>query len=166
MPNWAEGTLGIRGTKENILNFLKNELLGSAYPVFSNDGDGVEYKQRTTEHEVNNWGEHVFRCKGGFYINNTRRAFVEKDELIFDLCEDDDEIPQIEIEGFKQAWGVISDNYVDHSKKYDLDMKIFAFEQGMEFTQEIELCKGKIVKDVAEEHKDYFWTVPFAGLGG
>lgn len=50
--------------------------------------------------------------------------------------------------------------------KYDLDMKIFAFERGMEFTQEIELCKGKIVKDVAEEHKDYFWTVPFAGLGG
>ncbi|HBM3450470.1 TPA: hypothetical protein LWH53_002955 [Listeria monocytogenes] len=45
-------------------------------------------------------------------------------------------------------------------------MKIFAFERGMEFTQEIELCKGKIVKDVAEEHEDYFWTVPFAGLGG
>lgn len=164
MPNWAEGTLKIRGTKENILNFLKNELLGSTYPIFLNDE--VEYKHRTVEHEINNYGEYVFRCEDGFYINNTRRAFIYNTELIFDLYEDDDEIPQIEIEGFRQAWGVISDNYVDHSKKYDLDMKIFAFERGMEFTQEIELCKGKIVKDVAEEHEDYFWTVPFAGLGG
>ncbi|EFR97186.1 Uncharacterised protein [Listeria ivanovii subsp. londoniensis] len=164
MPNWAEGTLKIRGTKENILNFLGNELLGSTYPVFLNDEVG--YKHRTVEHEINNYGEYVFRCEGGFYINNTRRAFIYNTELIFDLYEDDDEIPQIEIEGFKQAWGVVSDNYVYHSKKYDLDMKIFAFERGMEFTQEIELCKGKIVKDVAEEHKDYFWTVPFAELGG
>lgn len=30
MPNWAEGTLKVRGTKENIVNFLKNGILG--YP--------------------------------------------------------------------------------------------------------------------------------------
>ncbi len=37
---------------------------------------------------------------------------------------------------------------------------------GMEFTQEIEIRKGKIIQDICNEYDDYQWDVPFSNLGG
>ena len=36
----------------------------------------------------------------------------------------------------------------------------------MEFTQEIEISKGEIIKNVCYEYDDYQWEVPFSHLGG
>ena len=36
----------------------------------------------------------------------------------------------------------------------------------MEFTQVIEISKGKIIKIVCNEYDDYQWEVPFSNLGG
>ncbi len=46
------------------------------------------------------------------------------------------------------------------------DIKIFTFECGMEFTQEIEISKGEIIKNACYEYDDYQWEVPFSNLGG
>ena len=38
---------------------------------------------------------------------------------------------------------------------------------GMEFTQEIEISKGDIVKDICnDDFSNYSWDVPFSNLGG
>ena len=36
----------------------------------------------------------------------------------------------------------------------------------MEFTQEIEISKGEIIKDLCYEYDNYQWEVPFRNLGG
>lgn len=168
MPNWAEGSLKVRGTKENVVKFLKEGFLGYPDTVFSKDDKGNPIylnKHREVEIREDEWETSIF-CKGGFYINGTRKAFVEEECIQF-YHDDDLDRYQLEILGFKQAWAVVPENFVELSKKYNLDMKIFAFEMGMEFTQEIEIINGVLTKDeVHEKFDDYFWEVPFSTIGG
>lgn len=98
------------------------------------------------------------------YVNNTRRAFIDRKEIEV-LHEELDEA-LVEILGFKQAWGVIKEDFEGISKKYNIDIKIFVFEMGMEFTQEVEVIEGETTKNIVKEYDDYFWEVPFSSIGG
>ena len=93
----------------------------------------------------------------------TRRAFIEKEQIEVWL---EEEFCIFELDNFKQAWRAIPENYQEISSKFDVDIKIFTFECGMEFTQEIEISKGKIIKNVCYGYDDYQWEVPFSNLGG
>ncbi|MFS9235452.1 hypothetical protein [Streptococcus sanguinis] len=148
MPNFAEGTFKIRGKKENIASALK-EMLASDTVTISEENDGEELTFTTTN--------------SYFYINGTKRAFFDKD-LIEILFEEDFEV--IEIDNFIQAWGVIPGDYLDFSKKHGVDIKIFAFEQGLEYSQEVEIINGVIVTNIKRKYVDYQWDVPFSKLGG
>lgn len=167
MPNWSEGTFKVRGKREDIINFLKNELLGSVQMIFGNNEEGtptVEHKHREVTIKEDDY-DFTIECKDGFFISGSRRAFIESESICFDFY--DRHTEHLEIMGFKQAWAVIPDNYTAASKKYNLDFKIFAFERGMEFTQEIEIIKGEVTKDIVKEKfEDYFWDVPFSEMGG
>ncbi|MGT2814725.1 hypothetical protein ACVRYQ_09560 [Streptococcus intermedius] len=148
MPNWAKGTLKLRGRRENIASALKDMLLN----------DNVSFEGGCDEDLL------VFNSTAHyFYINNTRRAFIETDQVEVWL---EDDFCIIELDNFKQAWAAIPKNYQEISKKHDVDIKIFTFEMGMEFTQEIEIRKGKIIKDICNEFDNYRWDVPFSNLGG
>ena len=148
MPNWAEGSIKLRGSSENIASALKQMLLN--YTVTLEDKwDGTLLK-------FNNTAPY-------FYINETRRAFIEKEQIEVWL---EEEFCIFELDNFKQAWRAIPENYQEISSKFDVDIKIFTFECGMEFTQEIEISKGKIIKNVCYEYDDYQWEVPFSNLGG
>lgn len=99
-----------------------------------------------------------------FYINGTRRAFISGKDIEIWL---DDDFVIIELEDFKQARAASADNYTEISSKFDVDIKIFTFEMGMKFTQEIEISKGEIIKDIVNENfTNYSWDVPFSRLGG
>ena len=148
MPNWAKGTLKLRGRRENIASALKDMLLN----------DNVSFEGGCDEDLL------VFNSTAHyFYINNTRRAFIETDQVEVWL---EDDFCIIELDNFKQAWAAIPKNYQEISKKHDVDIKIFTFEMGMEFTQEIEIRKGKIIKDICNVFDNYRWDVPFSNLGG
>ena len=148
MPNWAEGSLKLRGRSENIASALKQMLL--------NDTVMLEDKWDGTLLKFNNTAPY-------FYINETRRAFIEQEQTEVWL---EEEFCIVELDNFKQAWSAIPENYQEISSKFDVDIKIFTFECGMEFTQEIEISKGKIIKNVCYEYDDYQWEVPFSNLGG
>lgn len=148
MPNWAKGTLKLRGRRENIASALKDMLLN----------DNVSFEGGCDEDLL------VFNSTAHyFYINNTRRAFIETDQVEVWL---EDDFCIIELDNFKQAWAAIPKNYQEISKKHDVDIKIFTFEMGMKFTQEIEIRKGKIIQDICNKYDDYQWDVPFSNLGG
>lgn len=148
MPNWAKGTLKLKGRKENIESALKEMLLNDSVTLEEQrDGNVLVFNSELSY----------------FYINGTRRAFVENDQIEVWL---DDDFCVIELDNFKQAWAAIPENYQEISKKHDVDIKIFTFEMGMEFTQEIEIRKGKIIQDICNEYDDYQWDVPFSNLGG
>ena len=148
MPNWAEGSLKLRGRSENIASALKEMLL--------NDTAALEDKWDGALLIFNNTVPY-------FYIDGTRRAFIDKKQIEVWF---DEEFCTVELDDFKQAWSAIPENYQEISSKFDVDIKIFTFEKGMEFTQEIEISKGKIIKNVCNEYDDYQWEVPFSDLGG
>lgn len=150
MPNWAEGTLKLRGKRENIKSALKEMFIGSDVIISEEMDDQALILTLTS---INSY----------FYINNTKRAFIDKNKIEV-LLEEDFEI--IEIDDFKQAWSAIPENYQEISKKYDVDIKIFTFEQGFQFTQEIEIIDGEITKNETIKYDDYQWDVPFSRLGG
>lgn len=150
MPNLAKGSLKLRGRSENIVSALKEMLL--------NDTVTLEYEYDGTLLKFNNTIPY-------FYINGTRRAFIDQEQIEVWL-ELEEEFCTVELDNFKQAWSVIPENYQEISSKFDVDIKIFTFECGMEFTQEIEIYKGEIIKNVCYEYDDYQWEVPFSNLGG
>lgn len=148
MPNWAKGSLKLRGRSENISSALKEMLLS--------DTVTLEEKYDGTLLEFNNTDPY-------FYINGTRRAFIDQKQIEVWL---EEEFCTVGLDNFEQAWSAIPENYQEISSEFDVDIKIFTFERGMEFTQEIEISKGKIIKNVCYEYDDYQWEVPFSNLGG
>lgn len=66
MPNWAEGSLKLRGKSENIASALKEMLL--------NDTVTLEDEYDGTLLKFNNTAPY-------FYINNTRRAFIDQKQI-------------------------------------------------------------------------------------
>lgn len=148
MPNWAEGSLKLRGKSENIASALKEMLL--------NDTVTLEDKWDGALLIFNNTAPY-------FYINGTRRAFIDKKQIEVWF---EEEFLTVELDNFKQVWSAIPENYKKISSKFDVDIKIFTFECGMEFTQEIEISKGEIIKDICYEYDNYQWEVPFSNLGG
>ena len=148
MPNWAEGSLKLRGKCENIASALKEMLL--------NDTVTLEEEWDSDLLVFNNTAPY-------FYINKTRRAFINQNQIEVWL---EEEFCIVELDNFQQAWSAIPENYQEISSKFDVDIKIFTFERGMEFTQEIEISKGEIIKNVCSNYDDYQWEVPFSNLGG
>ena len=151
MPNWAEGTIKLRGRAENIASALKYMFCDNTVTVtVEEEWDGETLIFETTAPY--------------FYINGTRRGFIETDSLEFLL---DKDFLIIELQDFKQAWAAIAENYQEISSKFDVDIKIFTFEKGKKFTQEIEISKGNIIKDIRnDKFSNYGWDVPFSDLGG
>lgn len=148
MPNWAEGSLKLRGRSENIASALKEMLL--------NDTVTLEDKWDGALLIFNNTAPY-------FYINGTRRAFIDQKQIEVWF---EEEFCIVELDNFKQAWSAILENYQEISSKFDVDIKIFTFECGMGFTQEIEISKGEIIKNVCSNYDDYQWEIPFSNLGG
>lgn len=162
MPNWAEGVLKIRGTRQDIRKFLVEGLspLNPHTGIAKLLGKEVEEPEVTIEED--DW-DFKMNSPHGFYINGTRRAFIESGiEWYFD----DRHTEILTIDSFKQAWGVDSREYVEISNKYNVDIKIYVFERGMEFNQDIEIIKGEIVRDNEIKFDDYEWECLMPHLGG
>lgn len=98
------------------------------------------------------------------WIENTRRVFVEGVEVYLSDHEDDEIL--VVVFDSKFAWGINASELLETCIKYHVDMKIHAFEMGMEFNQVIEIIDGKIVKDEELHFKDYQWDCICPKLGG
>lgn len=157
MPNWAEGTIKFRGKQKDIMRLVKENMTSPIDEV-----DVIVREDAFDLHLSLPENNHI----GHFYINNTRRAFIESQDIFVGKEVDEDEQAIIEISDFKQAWAVVPENYTDLSKKYNVDIKIFTFEMGMEFTQEVEIIDGVVTKNDSHEYDNYRWDVPFSNLGG
>lgn len=149
MANFAEGTIKLRGRAENIKSALKYMFGAVGNITIEEDTDGEIITFTTTD--------------SYFYINGTKRAFINGKSFEINL---DDDFLIIELNNFMQAWRAIPENYIEISEKFNVDIKIFTFEQGLEFTQEIEISKGKILKDITLKYDNYRWEVAFSNLGG
>lgn len=151
MPNWCVGTLRVRGKSKDLQNFI----LKGLKPV---DYLGNEYAELELDKFLN------LSCNKTCWIEGTRRGFVNDLDVSFEYYEDDS-IHTIALD-VKFAWGILADDLLEICKKYNIDMKIYGFEQGMEFNQMIEIIDGKILKDAELHFEDYRWDCICPNMGG
>ncbi|MEW5567347.1 hypothetical protein [Rossellomorea marisflavi] len=162
MPNWCEGPLKVRGTREDIKRFLTEglEAINSHAAIHAFLGNDV------TPHQVHitvDEFDMTLKAEEGFYIKGTSRAIIEG-PIVYDFL--DSEIETLTIECFKQAWDIQANEFAKISKMYNIDIRIYGFERGMEFNREIEIHKGEIIKNTEIAFDDYEWECPFPNMGG
>lgn len=161
MPNWVEGKLKIRGDKKDMATFFKEEMREVEYqnvPVTNSvkididkDGDFVVEKIDFT---------HRFKLK------NARHYITESSIDSFYSCCKSVNGKDVLVVGF-EAVNLIDTKFLRNmSEKYNLDFKIYGFEQGREFNQDVEVVAGKIIKDELIEFDDYIWECIDPTIGG
>ena len=162
MPNWCEGYLKIRGKKEDIVNFVENEIsLLKSKDIFS-EPEYLEIKMIKDSYEYR--FEHKNSFKEYLRLKNARRFFVESEEISFYYYED--EVCYLTLK-VKQAWCIdVQELLVEHSKKYHVDFNIYASERGMEFEQYITVINGELVKNEEKEYTDFQFEAINPELGG
>lgn len=164
MPNWCEGNIRMRGKKEDILNLLRNEIVYCVrdwetrktilHPIVveTNEIDDIRIKSSIDD------------PRGWYYIKGSKRAFLDNIQPAEFLELED--TWYIIFECFKQAWALSAEDFVEVSKKYNVDIHIFGWERGMEFTQEVEILNGVITKNESKDYPDWLWDCDMPYLGG
>lgn len=150
MPNWCIGTLRVRGTKENLTNFV----LEGLSPV-------TDIGQELEPLKMDDYG--CIECER-CWIKGTHRGFVVDSNVYFDVLKDEEETTIALDTEF--AWCISAEELLNSCKKYGVDMRIYAFERGMQFNQIIEIIDGKITKDEEVEFDDYDWDCICPNIGG
>lgn len=174
MPNWAVGVLKIRGTKENITTFAKECITGvNGWKVESVDTENKTYtlgkneEFHVKETDYSDAENLQILDVDGTHIEGTYRMFIAEDHIDWDFIKGKEE--HVCLLHIEQAWGINVKDLVMLSKKYSIDFKIFAFEQGMMFNQDVEIVKGEIIRNQEinyESVDDYNWNCINPRLGG
>lgn len=151
MPNWCEGTLKVRGKKEDIVRFFKEGV------QLYKDGEMVEGCSIHSEDYVG------ISIKGEPWVVGTRRAFIGPDEYIYFEYDDEEAVTYCSM---RQAWSVDVEEWKQISERFNIDIRIHTFECGMEFETDLEIIKGKVTKSEIIGYDDYTWECPMPGLGG
>lgn len=154
MPNWCEGTLKIRGTFDNLKNFILNGLR----PVDAIGGTLPPLEIDTGENYIS------AIVRSALYMEHTRRHFCEPDYIELYTEEPDESI--ILMFPMKAAWEIEAESLLRLCKEFNVDMKIQGFERGMQFSQIIEIVNGEILQDDEIKYDDWDWDCPCPDLGG
>ena len=151
MPNWSEGCLKVRGKAANVKRFILEGL--KPVDFFGNDLPKLELSEIG---EVDT--ENV--C----WIEGTDRGFVENLCVDFSFVDDDETFTALLDTKF--ACGVDAEELLTLCKKYSIDMKLYAFEKGMEFNQDILIVDGEIINNLTIKFEDYNWECLCPTVGG
>lgn len=153
MPNWCAGDLKVRGTTKNLKRFLT---------------EGVEfvtaYGDKKGNPVIDSEYEYKISIEDYSHLVGTYRGFISKTTVYFEN-EDDREIEIIVVPA-EFAWDIDVEGLVKLSKEYDVDFRIYAFEQGGQFNRDVEILEGEVNRDETIEFKDYFWECICPHRGG
>ena len=162
MPNWCEGMLKIRGKQEDVFNLLAENLQVWKTIIIKEPKFDMR-DEIDKEAIVINKEEESIWVKKTAHIKGTHRNFVEPNDINVWKGKDGNTCIAIE---FKGAWSIESEPYVKLAKEYNVDIKIEAFERGMEFSQYILIENGELKEDKEIEYDDYVWDCVMPNLGG
>lgn len=151
MPNWSEGCLKVRGKAANVKKFILEGLqpvdfFGNALPKL----------------ELSDLGE--VDTDKDCWIEGTTRGFVENLYADFSFVEDDETFTATLDAKF--AWAADAEELLASCKKYSVNMKLYAFEKGVGFNQDILIVDGEIRRDCRIEFEDYNWECICPTVGG
>lgn len=155
MPNWIEGTMKVRGTKDNLMQFLNNVIDGVVAHKLDNN---VEYGLPEVEYSL----------PESAYVSDSRRAFVRESCYCYIYDNKDIQIITIPIQ---QAWSfgvndLVAERWITLAKKYSVDIRLQGFECGMEFYQDYAIEDGKVTINNIIQYDNWDWECPMPRLGG
>lgn len=159
MPNWIKGTMKLRGKQKDIRRFFQKGLDPSSWP---NPKDCIDQVvDRSDDSEL------YFKFKNEPHIAGTRRAFITDESAYMS------EESGVVCVNVKQAWAFCAgqnsndlETWKDISDKYDVDIKLYGIERGMEFTQEIIILRGEKPIVNERQYENWDWDCPFPNMGG
>lgn len=170
MPNWIEGTIKVRGTKDDVLSFLNNKL--KAYPLSISLEDPEPLPHEKWGFEIDDtWAPDFYEVSWNAeyqpHIDGSRRAFITGNHAYIDTTFDE----VIAVFDIKQAWAFTPDEteterWEKLSRECNIDIRLYGLECGMQFGEEIEIIKGKTTMFNVFSYKDYNWECPFPLMGG
>lgn len=158
----------MRGPKENVKKFFTEGIniyqlenpknLKSTYlPI------PKEEWMKVTEYDNGDINIYFFgENKRWAYVEGSRRAFITDEIYIYKITESKDLC--IGISQVNQAWGFKTDDWVEISNKYHVDIRLWGLEGGMQFGQEIEIHDGNVIIDKDMVYDT--WTMPLPWIGG
>lgn len=160
MPNWCVGTLKVRGEKENMKRFLL-EAFTPIVPAILTVIKGVQPPTKVVNEDE--WSVNLSaegQCDG-FHVKGTHRNFVDSKSIEWEL---DREV--LLISSYQAAWGIDTEGLRNLSEEYQVDLKIYGFERGMEYNIDFEVHKGEIIKCDEIKFNNYDWECIDPELGG
>lgn len=151
MPNWSKGCLKVRGKAANVKKFVLEGL--KPVDLFGNELPKLELSDLgAVDTEKDCW------------IEGTTRGFVENLSAEFSFVDDDETFTAVFDSKF--AWTAEAEKLLALCKKYSVDMKLYAFEKGMGFNQDILIVKGEIINNLTINFEDYNWECICPTVGG
>lgn len=170
MPNWVEGSMKLRGPVREIKRFLRTELLDAKHgtplvEVFNGTGTSrlLESKYATYFKDSRRaFTDRFHKNTWGIDFESLDEAAYTRDDKINEDARTVYELP------FEQAWSLDYDWLRNLTERYELDIKVFGYEMGMQFYDIAEYSKGDLIAEDFKSFKgdDYAWEVPFMELGG
>lgn len=156
MPNWIEGTLKLRGKVESIKKFIENEI---------NDGPDCTKLLVVNEPEYHYVEYHFYNEP---HVKGTKRAFITNCRAYMDTDEKSIEEEIIICLSIEQAWGFTDPEvWLEKSHQYNIDIRLFGIESGMQFTQEVIILRDRdVVVNNITKFVDFEWECPFPEMGG
>ena len=156
MPNWIEGTLKLRGKTEGLKKFFTEYLDPSSY--FGEIRTIDEFIELDFDDDRKSYSVDI---KDEPHIRNSCRAFLGEEDYVYWTGERDTIVLKV-----KQAWAFDVEPFKAISKECGLDVRLFGFECGMQFCQEIEIIDGEVIFDNTIKYDDWYWECPMPNLGG
>ena len=168
MPNWCEGNLRVRGSWMDICSFFKENIVALKH---SKD-PRLAFEEVKPEVDITDWHIVIKKpdkdCEKEFYITDTNRQFILKDEIRLENLWIDEKAPDIVVvaDHYRGAWNIDGEAYVEKAKKYNVDIKIIGYDCGMQFEEIVEVHKDGTILDRCKRYNDWCWECPEPYLGG
>ncbi|MNP23076.1 hypothetical protein D3C76_1157730 [compost metagenome] len=90
-----------------------------------------------------------------FYVKNSYRNFIYGPKIVWDKVWEVLLIP-----GYHGPASIDTKHLASLSVEYNVDLKIFAYLQGIEYSIDFEVHKGIIIKEEEVTDEDYIWECP------
>lgn len=163
MPNWCEGYLKIRGKREDLINFIENEIILIDYINEDNIGrQNIKLEFDKFEYSF----EYEKSEKRYLHLKGSERCFIEDESILFPYDERENVTHYLTL-NIKRAWNVVNEKMlIEDSKKYHLDFNVYAVERNMEFEEYLTVIDGKVARKEVRIYKDFRFEAINPELGG
>ena len=176
MPNWAEGNIRVRGKRENIIRYIQENFI-SIY-----DLEGGKWEERPVHLEIGAGGWELLINKdadtnGCIWFKNSKRMFIDYDRCNFEHTHtisgefsDDEKHTNkdqvLYLDGFKGAWGIDGEYFRKAATDYKVDIRLFVWERGMEWSSVSTFYRDGHVEDDSRTYSEWMWESALPNYGG